>query len=182
MEGQLALAMFAVVCAVLLLGFPVALTLGGTALGFAALGILIGHFDPDYLTALTGRIFGTMGNETLVAVPLFILMGVVLERAKIAEDLLANMAGLFGERPGGLGVAVIVVGALLAASTGIVGATVVTMGVLALPSMLRAQVTSQSWPQAPSAPPARSVKSYPRSHWFYWGTSCPVPISRPNYK
>jgi tripartite ATP-independent transporter DctM subunit len=123
---------------VLLLGFPVALTLGGTALGFAALGILIGHFDPDYLTALTGRIFGTMGNETLVAVPLFILMGVVLERAKIAEDLLANMAGLFGERPGGLGVAVILVGALLAASTGIVGATVVTMGVLALPSMLRA--------------------------------------------
>ena len=113
-------------------------TLGGTALGFAALGILIGHFDPDYLTALTGRIFGTMGNETLVAVPLFILMGVVLERAKIAEDLLANMAGLFGERPGGLGVAVILVGALLAASTGIVGATVVTMGVLALPSMLRA--------------------------------------------
>jgi tripartite ATP-independent transporter DctM subunit len=138
MEGQLALAMFVVVCVVLLLGFPVALTLGGTALGFAALGILIGHFDPDYLTALTGRIFGTMGNETLVAVPLFILMGVVLERAKIAEDLLANMAGLFGERPGGLGVAVILVGALLAASTGIVGATVVTMGVLALPSMLRA--------------------------------------------
>ena len=138
MEGQLALAMFVVVCVVLLLGFPVALTLGGTALGFAALGILIGHFDPDYLTALTGRIFGTRGNETLVAVPLFILMGVVLERAKIAEDLLANMAGLFGERPGGLGVAVILVGALLAASTGIVGATVVTMGVLALPSMLRA--------------------------------------------
>ena len=138
MEGQLALAMFVTVCAILLLGFPVALTLGGTALGFAALGILIGHFDPDYLTALTGRIFGTMGNETLVAVPLFILMGVALERAKISEDLLANMAGLFGERPGGLGVAVIVVGALLAASTGIVGATVVTMGVLALPSMLRA--------------------------------------------
>ncbi|MED5314822.1 MAG: TRAP transporter large permease subunit [Pseudomonadota bacterium] len=143
MEGQLALAMFVVVCGVLLLGFPVALTLGGTALGFAALGILIGHFDPDYLTALTGRIFGTMGNETLVAVPLFILMGVVLERAKIAEDLLANMAGLFGERPGGLGVAVILVGALLAASTGIVGATVVTMGVLALPSMLRADYQPQ---------------------------------------
>ena len=138
MEGQLALAMFVAVCAILLLGFPVALTLGGTALGFAALGILIGHFDPDYLTALTGRIFGTMGNETLVAVPLFILMGVVLERAKISEDLLANMAGLIGKRPGGLGVAVIVVGTLLAASTGIVGATVVTMGVLALPSMLRA--------------------------------------------
>ena len=137
-EGQLALTMFVVVCLVLMLGFPVALTLGGTALGFAALGILLGHFDAAYLTALTGRIFGTMGNETLVAVPLFILMGVVLERAKIAEDLLANMAGLFGSRPGGMGVAVILVGALLAASTGIVGATVVTMGVLALPTMLRA--------------------------------------------
>ena len=85
MEGQLALGMFVVVCGILLLGFPVALTLGGTALSFAALGILLGHFDPSYLTALTGRIFGTMGNETLVAVPLFILMGVVLERAKIAE-------------------------------------------------------------------------------------------------
>ena len=75
-EGQLALAMFVVVCGVLLLGFPVALTLGGTALGFAALGIVLGHFDAAYLTALTGRIFGTMSNETLVAVPLFILMGV----------------------------------------------------------------------------------------------------------
>ena len=138
MEGQLALGMFVVVCGILLLGFPVALTLGGTALSFAALGILLGHFGPSYLTALTGRIFGTMGNETLVAVPLFILMGVVLERAKIAEDLLANLAGMFGARPGGLGLAVILVGALLAASTGIVGATVVTMGVLALPTMLRA--------------------------------------------
>ena len=137
-EGQLALAMFVVVCGILLLGFPVALTLGGTALGFAALGVLLGHFDATYLTALTGRIFGTMSNETLVAVPLFILMGVVLERAKIAEDLLANLAGMFGARPGGLGLAVILVGALLAASTGIVGATVVTMGVLALPTMLRA--------------------------------------------
>ena len=100
-EGQLALAMFVVVCGILLLGFPVALTLGGTALGFAALGVLLGHFDAAYLTALTGRIFGTMSNETLVAVPLFILMGVVLERAKIAEDLLANLAGMFGARPGG---------------------------------------------------------------------------------
>ena len=137
-EGQLALAMFVVVCGILLLGFPVALTLGGTALGFAALGVLLGHFDAAYLTALTGRIFGTMSNETLVAVPLFILMGVVLERAKIAEDLLANLAGMFGARPGGLGLAVILVGALLAASTGIVGAPVVTMGVLALPTPLRA--------------------------------------------
>ena len=156
MEGQLALAMFVAVCAILLLGFPVALTLGGTALGFAALGILIGHFDPDYLTALTGRIFGTMGNETLVAVPLFILMGVVLERAKISEDLLANMAGLFGERPGGLGVAVIVVGALLAASTGIVGATVVTMGVLALPSP---RTGSDMLCQGKTTAPSREVEA-----------------------
>jgi TRAP-type mannitol/chloroaromatic compound transport system permease large subunit len=169
-EGQLAIAMFAVVCGILLLGFPVALTLGGTALGFAALGILIGHFDADYLTALTGRIFGTMGNETLVAVPLFILMGVVLERARIAEDLLANMAGLFGSRPGGLGVAVIVVGALLAASTGIVGATVVTMGVL---------VTSPSSLAAQFVPPARSGRSYPHPlRWCCSATSCRAPINK----
>ena len=135
-------------------------------------------FDPDYLTALTGRIFGTMSNETLVAVPLFILMGVVLERAKIAEDLLANMAGLFGERPGGLGVAVIVVGALLAASTGIVGATVVTMGVLALPSMLRRGI-SRSWQPAPSAPPGPWVRSFRhRLRSFCWVTSCRVRTSR----
>ncbi len=137
-EGQLAITMFISVCALLLLGFPVALSLGGTALAFASVGIIAGHFDPDYLSALTGRIFGTMNNETLVAVPLFIFMGVILERAKVAEDLLRHLTGLFGKKPGGLGIAVIVVGALLAASTGIVGATVVTMGVLALPTMLRA--------------------------------------------
>ena len=161
MEGQLALAMFVVVCGVLLLGFPVALTLGGTALGFAALGILIGHFDPDYLTALTGRIFGTMGNETLVAVPLFILMGVVLERAKIAEDLLANMAGLFGERPGGLGVAVILVGALLATSTGIVAQQWSRWGCSRFPRCSE-RVISPNWPPARYAPPERSDRSFPR--------------------
>ena len=104
MEGQLALAMFLAVCCALLLGFPVALTLGGTALGFASLGILLGHFDPDYLTALTGRIFGTMGNETLVAVPLFIMMGVKnneieLKIAKLTESnfqqISANMLTFF---------------------------------------------------------------------------------------
>ncbi len=136
--AELALAMFVTVCLLLMFGFPVALTLAGTALAFAAGGILLGVFDPDYLGALTGRIFGTMGNETLIAVPLFILMGVILERSKIAEDLLTNMARLFGSQPGGLGISVILVGALLAASTGIVGATVVTMGLLSLPSMLRA--------------------------------------------
>ena len=137
-EGELALLLFGVVCALLMLGFPVALTLGGTALAFAALGTLLDVFDAGYLSALPARIFGTMNNETLMAVPLFILMGNTLERARIAEELLTNMARLFGRRPGGLGIAVIVVGALLAASTGIVGATVVTMGLLSLPSMLRA--------------------------------------------
>lgn len=138
LEGELALALFASVCFLLLFGFPVALTLGGTALLFASFGIIAGHFDASFIAALSGRIFGTITNETLVAVPLFILMGVTLERAKIAEELLSEMANAMGNRTGGLGMAVIVVGALLAASTGIVGATVVTMGVLALPSMLRA--------------------------------------------
>ena len=137
-EGELALALFASVCILLLFGFPVALTLGGTALLFASLGVIAGHFDASFVAALSGRIFGTITNETLVAVPLFILMGVTLERAKIAEELLTAMANALGNRTGGLGMAVIIVGALLAASTGIVGATVVTMGVLALPSMLRA--------------------------------------------
>ncbi len=138
LEGELALAMFAAVCLLLMFGFPVAFTLAGTALGFATLGTLLGAFDPDYLTAITPRIFGIMTNETLVAVPLFVLMGNILERAKIAEDLLTNMARLFGSLPGGLGISVVLVGALLAASTGIVGATVVTMGLLSLPTMLRA--------------------------------------------
>ena len=137
-EGELALALFGSVCVLLLFGFPVALTLAGTALLFAAVGVIAGHFDASFVAALSGRMFGTIINETLIAVPLFILMGVTLERAKIAEELLTAMASGLGNRTGGLGISVIVVGALLAASTGIVGATVVTMGVLALPSMLRA--------------------------------------------
>ena len=137
-EGELALALFGTVCLLLLFGFPVALTLAGTALLYAAIGVIVGHFDASFVSALSGRLFGTMTNETLVAVPLFILMGVTLERAKIAEQLLASMASAMGRQTGGLGVSVIIVGALLAASTGIVGATVVTMGVLALPTMLRA--------------------------------------------
>ena len=138
MVDYLPLLMFLVVCLVLMAGFPVALTLAGVGLVFAALGSLAGVFDASYLAAIPARIFGTIGNETLIAVPLFILMGNILERAKIAEDLLRNMALLFGRRPGGLGISVILVGALLAASTGIVGATVVTMGLLSLPTMLRA--------------------------------------------
>src|SRR5210317_1543687 len=138
MIEYLSLFMFLAVCLLLMLGYPVAFTLAGTALAFAAGGILGGVFDPSFLTALPGRIFGTVGNATLIAVPLFILMGVLLEKSRIAEKLLDTLSLLFGSMRGGLGISVVVVGMLLAASTGIVGATVVTMGLLSLPSMLRA--------------------------------------------
>ena len=138
MHGTVALWMFAAVCLLLMLGYPVAFTLAGTALAFAAVGIIAGGFDPAFLEALPGRLFGTVSNVTLVAVPLFVLMGVVLEKSKVAEELLESMAALLGRLPGGLAISVVLVGALLAASTGIVGATVVTMGLLSLPTMLRA--------------------------------------------
>ncbi len=131
------LLMFACVCLALMLGYPVAFTLAGTALLFAVGGILAGNFDPSFLSAMPGRLFGTISNVTLIAVPLFVMMGVVLEKSKIAEELLENMAKVFAGLRGGLGISVIVVGAMLAASTGIVGATVVTMGLLSLPSMLK---------------------------------------------
>jgi tripartite ATP-independent transporter DctM subunit len=134
----ISLYMFLAVCLLLMLGYPVAFTLAGTALAFAAGGILAGHFDAGFLAALPARIFGTMSNDTLIAVPLFILMGVILEKSRVAEELLGSMAKLFGTMRGGLGISVVVVGMLLAASTGIVGATVVTMGLLSLPSMLQA--------------------------------------------
>ena len=134
----ISLYMFLAVCLLLMLGYPVAFTLAGTALAFAAGGILAGHFDAGFLSAMPGRIFGTISNDTLIAVPLFILMGIILEKSRVAEELLAGMAKLFGTMRGGLGISVIVVGMLLAASTGIVGATVVTMGLLSLPSMLKA--------------------------------------------
>ncbi|MEH6592845.1 MAG: TRAP transporter large permease subunit [Halioglobus sp.] len=137
MGAYTSLYMFLVVCGFLLLGYPVAFTLAGTALAFAAGGIILGQFDPAFLAALPGRLFGTIGNSTLIAVPLFILMGVILEKSKVAEELLGSMAKLFGGLRAGLGISVVVVGMLLAASTGIVGATVVTMGLLSLPSMLR---------------------------------------------
>lgn len=127
--------MFAVACVFLLLGFPVAFTLAGVALIFALIATFLG--GSVTLGAIPSRIFGTMSNDTLIAVPLFIFMGVMLERSKVAEELLETMARLFGRMPGGLGLSVTIVGALLAASTGIVGATVVTMGLLSLPTMLR---------------------------------------------
>ena len=133
----LALLMFACVCAALMLGYPVAFTLGGVALLFAGLGGALGLINPFELLAAPNRLFGIMTNETLIAVPLFVFMGVTLERSKVADQLLESMALLFGPLRGGLGISVVLVGMLLAASTGIVGATVVTMGLLSLPTMLR---------------------------------------------
>ncbi|MBD3671046.1 MAG: TRAP transporter large permease subunit [Gammaproteobacteria bacterium] len=133
----LALLMFLAIGLVLLAGFPVAFALGGTGLLFAGLGMLIGGFDASLLAAMPNRLYGIMTNSTLIAVPLFVFMGVMLERSRVAEQLLDTMAQLFGPMRGGLGISVTVVGMLLAASTGIVGATVVTMGLLSLPTMLR---------------------------------------------
>jgi len=129
--------LFALIIAALMAGFPVAFTLAGVSLGFATICSLFGAFDMAFLEALPNRLFGAMQNQTLLAVPLFIFMGLVLERARIAESLLETLGQLFGHGRGGIAIAVVVVGALLAASTGIVGATVVTMGLLSLPAMLK---------------------------------------------
>ena len=125
-------------CGVMLLGFPVAFSLAGVAVIFAFIGALFGVFDVIFFNAVPSRFFGVMTNEVLVAVPLFVFMGVMLERSRIAEDLLTTMGQCFGRVRGGLAISVTLVGMVLAASTGIVGATVVTMGLLSLPSMLRA--------------------------------------------
>jgi len=130
--------MFFGIIGFLLLGFPVAFTLAGVSLMFGAVGMALGVFDPSNFGALPNRYIGFMTSEVLVAVPLFIFMGVMLERSNIAEQLLLTMAKLFGNLRGGLGMSVIIVGAMLAASTGVVGATVVTMGLISLPAMLRA--------------------------------------------
>jgi tripartite ATP-independent transporter DctM subunit len=137
MGQTLAVAMVVAVCAVLLFGYPVALTLGGVSLLFAVIGAAAGIMDLGLLAALPPRIFGIMGNDVLLAIPLFIFMGVMLDRSRIAEELLETISRLFGALPGGLGIAVILVGTLLAAAKGIVGATTVTMGLIALPIMLR---------------------------------------------
>jgi len=133
----LPLLLFLAAIFVLLLGYSVAFSLAGTGLMFAAIGIMTGHFEASFLEAVPNRLFGIMNNTVLIAVPLFVFMGVMLEKSKIAEELLDTMAALFGPMRGGLGISVTVVGMLLAASTGIVGATVVTMGLLSLPTMLR---------------------------------------------
>jgi len=137
-EG-LALLMFIAAFGLLVFGFPVAFTLAGVGIAFAALGSAIDAFPWPMISSANGRILDLLVNETLLAVPLFVFMGVALERSKIAEELLTTMGQLFGSVRGGLGISVILVGALLAASTGIVGATVVTMGLISLPAMLRAR-------------------------------------------
>lgn len=124
-------------CAGLLSGYPVAFVLSGVALIFALFGATLDVFDISFISAFPNRVWGIMTNSLLLAVPMFIFMGVMLEKARIAEELLETMAEIFGSFNAGLGISVIVVGTLLAASTGIVGATVVTMGLLSLPVMLK---------------------------------------------
>jgi tripartite ATP-independent transporter DctM subunit len=131
------LLLFLVTFAVLLTGYPVAISLAGVALIFAGIGILTGTFNPGDLGFVPGRLFGVITNQTLIAVPLFVFMGVLLEKTKIAENLLTNLSDLLGHFRGGLAITVVLVGMLMAASTGIVGATVVTMGMMSLPIMLQ---------------------------------------------
>lgn len=137
MAGWMALGLFLGIGAALMAGFPVAFTLAGVALIFAGIGVLTGTFDVVFLEAFPNRIYGIMTNETLIAVPVFVFMGVMLERSRLADQLLRSLAQLMRGTPGGLGLAVVIVGAMMAASTGIVGATVVTMGLISLPTMLR---------------------------------------------
>jgi len=133
----MSLYLFATVFLLLLTGYPVAFTLAGTALIFTVIGEMTGTFDPAFMEALPNRLYGIIGNQILMAVPLFVFMGVMLERSRIADELLTTMSRLFGRMRGGMGISVVIVGMLLAASTGIVGATVVTMGLLSLPTMLK---------------------------------------------
>ncbi|MEL6496747.1 MAG: TRAP transporter large permease subunit, partial [Cyanobacteria bacterium J06623_7] len=133
----LGMAMFAGALILLCFGFPVAFSLGGVAILFALIGSAVGEFNLAFFNAMPSRIFGIMSNYTLLAIPYFIFLGSMLEKTGIAEKLLETMGILFGRVRGGLALAVVVVGALLAASTGVVAATVVTMGLISLPIMLR---------------------------------------------
>src|SRR5437868_4476968 len=129
--------MFATLVVVLLLGYPAAFSLGAVGLFFAIIGVQLGQFHPDFLQALPERVYGVMNNDTLLAIPFFTFMGLVLERSGMAEDLLDTIGQLFGTIRGGLAYAVVFVGALLAATTGVVAASVISMGLISLPIMLR---------------------------------------------
>src|SRR6202012_6204006 len=135
--ANLAPIMFASLVVVLLLGYPAAFSLGAVGLIFALVGIQLGEFQPDFLQALPERIYGVMNNDTLLAIPFFTFMGLVLERSGMAEDLLDTTGRLFGTVRGGLAYAVVFVRALLAATTGVVAASVISMGLISLPIMLR---------------------------------------------
>ena len=158
----LAVLMVIAVVAALMAGYPVALTLAGTSLIFAVLGDAIGAMSFDILGALPQRIFGVMTNDVLLAIPMFIFMGVMLERSGIAEELLERMGRLFGTLRGGLGYSVVLVGALLAASTGMVGATTVTIGLIMLPAMLRHGRARRPW----FSPPWRAGPWWRRESWW----------------
>jgi tripartite ATP-independent transporter DctM subunit len=129
--------MFCVILAVIFTGYPVAFALGGVSILFAFIGVQLGYFPVTYLLAMFDRLFGIMSNQVLLAVPFFIFMGTMLEKSRLAEDLLHTIGQLFGPVRGGLALAVVFVGALLAAATGVVGASVVAMGMISLPVMLR---------------------------------------------
>ena len=149
MAAHLDLILVVVVLFLLLLGYPVGLTIGGASVGFALLGWALGVFDPALFYAIPPRLFGIMTNSVLLAIPLFIFMGLVLERSRLAENLLQAAAYLFQKRRGGLAISVMLVGMVLAASTGIVGASVVTLGLLALPSLIKIK-SLRHWPEARS--------------------------------
>ncbi|MFW9610450.1 MAG: TRAP transporter large permease subunit, partial [Aquaspirillum sp.] len=129
--------MFVGLIVFLLLGYPVAFALAANGIVFAFIGIELGMLGPELLQALPERIFGIMANQTLLAIPFFTFMGIVLERSGMAEDLLDTIGQLFGPVRGGLAYAVIFVGALLAATTGVVSASVIAMGLISMPIMLR---------------------------------------------
>ena len=136
-EAELGPLMFAAAFALIFVGYPVAFVLGGVAVFFGLIGILGGRFEPALLFAFPDRVFGVMSNQVLLAVPFFIFMGTTLEKSKLAEDLLRTIGLVFGPMRGGLALAVVFVGALLAAATGVVGASVVAMGMISLPIMRR---------------------------------------------
>lgn len=143
MGGELGPVMFLVALALIFSGYPVAFALGGTALIFAFVGVEAGFFDWNLLFAMPDRTFGVMSNFVLLAVPFFIFMGTVLEKSRLADDLLQTIGLLFGRLRGGLALAVVFVGALLAAATGVVGASVVAMGMISMPVMLRYNYSKQ---------------------------------------
>jgi TRAP-type mannitol/chloroaromatic compound transport system permease large subunit len=170
----LAVLMVVAVCVLLFAGYPVALTLGGVSLGFAVLGHVAGAMNLAFLGALPQRVYGVMTNDVLLAIPMFVFMGVMLERSRIAEELLETMGRLFGSLRGGLGFSVCIVGAMLAASTGIVGATAVTMGLIVLPAMITQRLRQarsprlRRWPRSSRHPPC----------WCCSATSCRAPTRR----